>query len=140
MSNSPILIIEDDLDDQEIFAEAIKTVGVVHPVIFFSNATSALEYMGQTDEQPYIVISDVNMPGMTGFEFRRIIKEDPYLAAKGVPFIIISTNAAPAAVRRAHALSVQGYFEKPKTLAEIVTMFRTIFEYWDLCRHINNTY
>ncbi|GAA4334424.1 response regulator [Flaviaesturariibacter amylovorans] len=139
MNKGPIVIIEDDRDDQEIYTDAIHVVGMRNEIRFFNNGSEALEYLSETEDQPYVVISDVNMPGMSGFELRRKVMEDPYLASKGVPFVFISTNASKVAVRHAHALSVQGYFEKPKTMAEITTMFRAIFSYWDLCRHINNT-
>ncbi|RYZ24541.1 MAG: response regulator [Chitinophagaceae bacterium] len=139
MSKGPIVIIEDDLDDQEVFVAAIESLNLGIPVRCFPRASAALQFLSESEVQPYIVFSDVNMPEMTGFEFRRIIKEDPFLASKGVPFIIISTDASKVAVRHAHALSVQGYFEKPRTVDEIRTMFKTIFDYWELCRHINNT-
>ncbi|TCJ17702.1 response regulator [Flaviaesturariibacter flavus] len=139
MPRGPILIIEDDLDDQEVFVDAIESLNLGIPIRCFERARAAIQYLSETEDMPYIVISDVNMPEMTGFEFRRIIKEDPFLASKGVPFIIISTDASKVAVRHAHALSVQGYFEKPRTVDDICKMFRTIFDYWELCRHINNT-
>jgi CheY-like chemotaxis protein len=59
--------------------------------------------------------------------------------AKGIPFVFISTNASKTSVRHAHALSVQGYFEKPNNMDEVKEMLGTLFSYWDKCKHINNT-
>lgn len=42
-------------------------------------------------------------------------------------------------VRRAYALSVQGYFEEPTSIDVMKKMLRTLFDYWELCKHINNT-
>ena len=76
---------------------------------------------------------------MTGLELKKSMEDDPYLRAKGIPFVFISTNATKTSVRHAHALSVQGYFEKPNNMEEMKDMMRTLFAYWDRCKHINNT-
>lgn len=139
MIKGPIVIIDDDKDDQELYAECIKTIGIQNEIRFFDGAREVLDYLLNTEEQPFIIISDVNMPGMTGLELKKIIQDNPYLCTKGIPFVFISTNASKVAVRHAHALSVQGYFEKPSSMESVIKMFRILFEYWDLCKHINNT-
>ncbi|MDB5206798.1 MAG: histidine kinase [Flavisolibacter sp.] len=139
MTKGPIVIVEDDHDDQEMYAEALKAIGIPNELRFFDGGRQALDYLTTTEEQPFILLSDINMPGMTGLELKKILQDDAYLAAKGVPFVFISTNATKVSVRHAHALSVQGYFEKPQSLEGIKSMFRTLFDYWELCKHINNT-
>lgn len=139
MIKGPIVIVEDDKDDQEVYAEAIKNIGISTNILFFDEPQKALEYLSTTEEQPFIILSDINMPGLSGLEFKRIIQDDPYLRAKGIPFVFISTNASRVSVRHAHALSVQGYFEKPNSINGIKAMLRTLFDYWTLCKHINNT-
>lgn len=76
---------------------------------------------------------------MNGLELKKQIQDDPYLCTKGILFIFISTNATNVSVRHAHALSVQGYFEKPNNIEGIKTLLRTLFGYWEMCKHINNT-
>lgn len=139
MTKGPIIIIEDDAEDREIYTEVLQSIGVTAELRFFENAESFLHYLGETDEQPFLVLSDINMPGMSGFDLKRILAEDAYLQSKGIPFIFLSTNSSKAAVRHAHALGVQGYFEKPHTMPEIRDLFRKIFDYWHLCRHMSNT-
>lgn len=136
MTKGPIIIVE---DDQEIYAEALKAIGVPNEVRFLENGKQALDYLLTTEEQPFIILSDINMPGMTGLELKKQIQDDPYLCTKGIPFVFISTNSSNVSVRHAHALSVQGYFEKPGNMEEIREMLRTLFAYWERCKHINNT-
>ena len=139
MIRGPIIIVEDDKDDQDIYAEAIKAIGVKNKIHFFSEATEALKYLSTTEEQPFIILSDINMPGMNGLDFKKHIHDDPFLRTKGIPFVFISTNASKMSVRHAHALSVQGYFAKPSSMEEIKGMLKKVFEYWQLCKHSNNT-
>jgi CheY-like chemotaxis protein len=139
MTKGPIIIVEDDKDDQEIYEESINAIGVPNEVRFFNGAKQALNYLLNTEEQPFIILSDINMPEMNGLELKKQIQDDPYLCTKGIPFVFISTNASKVSVRHAHALSVQGYFEKPSTMDGIKQMLRILFEYWQLCKHINNT-
>lgn len=139
MTEGPIIIVEDDKDDQELYEESIKAIGIRNEIRFFDGAKPVLDYLLNTEEQPFIILSDVNMPGMTGLELKKYIQDDPFLCTKGIPFVFISTNASKVSVRHAHALSVQGYFEKPSNIEGVRQMLRTLFEYWQLCKHINNT-
>lgn len=139
MTKGPIVIVEDDKDDQEVYGEAIRAIGIPNEIRFFDGGKQVLDYLVTTEEQPFIILSDINMPGMTGLELKRSMEEDAYLKAKGIPFVFISTNATKVSVRHAHALSVQGYFQKPNNMEEIKDMLRTLFSYWELCKHINNT-
>ncbi|MFN2438469.1 MAG: response regulator, partial [Chitinophagaceae bacterium] len=107
MTRGPILIVDDDSDDQEIYADAIKAIGIKNEILFFGGGEDALDYLITTTEQPFIILSDINMPQMNGLQFKERIQQDNYLREKGIPFIFISTNATPSAVRQAHALSVQ---------------------------------
>lgn len=139
MTKGPIIIVEDDIDDQEVYTECFQAIGIPNQIRFFNGAKEALDYLLNTEEQPFIILSDVNMPGMTGLELKKQIQDNPYLCTKGIPFVFISTNASTVSVRHAHALSVQGYFEKPSSMEGVKMMLKTLFEYWELCKHINNT-
>jgi CheY-like chemotaxis protein len=139
MTKGPIVIVEDDIDDQEIYADAIRAISIPNEIWYFDTAEKALDYLRTTREQPFIILSDINMPQMNGLEFKEEIQHDDYLREKGIPFVFISTNASASAIRLAHQLSVQGYFQKPGSFEAIKDMLRKLFDYWELCKHINNT-
>ncbi len=139
MTKGPILIVDDDTDDQEIYADAIRELGIPNEIRFFNGGQEALNYLLTTTEQPFIILSDVNMPLMNGIRFKEKIQRDNYLREKSIPFVFISTNASALTVRQAHNLSVQGYFEKPDKMENVKNMLRKLFDYWELCKHINNT-
>jgi CheY-like chemotaxis protein len=79
------------------------------------------------------------MPQLNGLQMKEVIQRDEFLRTKGIPFVFISTNAGKETVRQAHALSVQGFFQKPTTMDEIKDMLQKLFDYWELCKHVNNT-
>jgi CheY-like chemotaxis protein len=66
----PIVIIEDDIDDQDILSEIFKELNYSNKLIFFSDSVKALEYLTDTDTEPFLVLSDINMPKLNGMELR----------------------------------------------------------------------
>ncbi|MEO8762508.1 MAG: response regulator, partial [Bacteroidia bacterium] len=60
--NGPVIIIEDDEDDQLMINEIFQTLGYVNIVVFFKDGIKALEYLNQTDVIPFLILSDINMP------------------------------------------------------------------------------
>ena len=71
--SGPIIIIEDDSDDQENLADIFKELNYSNELIFFGDSLLALEYLTDTDIEPFLVMSDINMPKLNGMELR----EDP---------------------------------------------------------------
>lgn len=62
----PIVIIEDDVDDQDILAEIFKELNYKNELVFFGDSELALEYLTNTDTEPFLVLSDINMPKLNG--------------------------------------------------------------------------
>ncbi len=68
--SGPIIIVEDDIDDQEIFADVIKELGISNELIFFPRCPEALQFLQTSTKQPFIIICDINLPGLNGLEFK----------------------------------------------------------------------
>src|ERR1044071_6094843 len=85
-----ILIIEDDEDDRDILQEIFRDLGYKNNLVFFSDSTQVVDYLRRPDIQPFIIISDINMPKLGGFELRNIILNEEVLADKDIPYIFIS--------------------------------------------------
>lgn len=134
----PIILIEDDEDDLEIIDEIIKKLGIPNELKFFTDGKQALEFLRTTTVQPFLILSDVNMPLMSGFELRKIINDDEELRSKSVPFVFLTTSADPAAIREAYKMNVQGFFVKGSNLDGISRIMKMLYEYWQECRHPNN--
>lgn len=137
-TSRPIIIVEDDLDDQEIMQEVLNDLQVGYRIDFYTHAQELLDYLYTTNEQPFLILSDVNLPSMNGLELRKIISENEYLRLKSIPFVFLSTSCDEYAVKEAYNLTVQGYFVKQHSIPDIKATMKLIIEYWEKCEHINS--
>lgn len=135
MLKSPILIVEDDKDDCELLTTALMSIGIKNEFICFQNPAEALAYLKTTKNDTYLIISDVNMPMMNGFDFKKKINEDTRLYSKNIPFVFLSTSASSYLVNEAYTLCIQGYFQKPNDFKSMNEVARSIIEYWNTCKH-----
>jgi CheY-like chemotaxis protein len=131
--SGPIIIIEDDLDDQEILDSIFEELGYNNEIIFFSDGEMALKYLTDSTIEPFIIFSDINMPKLTGMELREKIHENEDLRIKSIPYLFFSTSAEQQHVVEAYSKSVQGFFVKPSNFKEIKETIQTIVAYWNRC-------
>lgn len=131
--SGPIIIIEDDLDDQDILTEIFQELDYKNEIIFFNEGEKALDYLTDTNIEPFIIFSDINMPKLNGMELRAKIHENEDLRIKSIPYLFFSTSAEQQHVVDAYSKSIQGFFVKPKKYEEIKETIKTIVEYWQKC-------
>lgn len=129
----PIIIIEDDLDDQEILNDVFQSLDYKNEVIFFADGEAALVYLTSTEVEPFIIFSDINMPKLSGMELREKIHENEDLRLKSIPYLFFSTSAEQKHVVDAYSKSIQGFFVKPSSYEQIRETIKTIVNYWDAC-------
>jgi len=131
--SGPVIIIEDDQDDQEVLAEVFRRLEYPNEIIFFSDGEQALEYLIQTTIEPFIIFSDINMPRLNGIELRSKVHENEDLRMKSIPYLFFSTVAEQQHVIDAYSKSVQGFFIKPSDFNKMTAMIKNIVEYWQDC-------
>jgi len=131
--NGPIIVIEDDKDDQEALVEIFKKLDYVNKVVYFYDGNHALEYLNKTDVQPFLILSDINMPRINGFELRSKVFTNLQLQTKCIPYLFFTTGATKKTVIDAYALSVQGFFIKQNSMQGLERTIKKIIEYWQEC-------
>jgi CheY-like chemotaxis protein len=129
----PIIIIEDDLDDQDDLTEIFKKLNYGNEVIFFTDGDKVLEFLNKTDIHPFLILSDVNMPKINGFQLRNKVFTNELLKTKCIPYLFFTTAATKKSVLEAYSLSVQGFFLKTNSMAELEKTVKRIMEYWKEC-------
>jgi CheY-like chemotaxis protein len=103
-SHCPILIVEDDADLREMMAQLLSLEGFRAATV--ANGKEALQYLGAS-ECPEVILLDLMMPVMDGWEFRRRQRADPNLS--DVPVIVLSAIDQP----QARDLHADAFLKKP---------------------------
>src|SRR6478752_1110473 len=129
----PIVIIEDDIDDRDILTDIFRELNYDNKLIFFSDSVQALAYLTETDIEPFIVFSDINMPKLNGMELREKIHNNEDLRMKCTPYLFFSTSSEQQHVIDAYSKSVQGFFVKPHSFPELKRTLTIIIDYWKEC-------
>ena len=129
----PIIVIEDDLDDQMILGEIFKELKVANDVIYFANGVDAYEFLVKSKHQPFIILSDINLPKLSGFELRDKVHNNEQLRLKCIPYLFFTTASDQKMVVEAYSKSVQGFFVKPRQYAELRRVINNMIEYWKDC-------
>ncbi len=118
-----VLIVDDDRSIREAMGELLADEG--YNVSQAANGQEAIEYLRERPTRPCLILLDLNMPVMTGWEFRRIQKQDPQLAA--IPVVVFSADRSVS--HGATALEAVAYLEKP---LDIDRLLDTVS---NLCHH-----
>lgn len=135
--DAPVIIIEDDIDDQEILIEVFKRLGYKNELCFFGDGQAALDYLNKTEVIPFLILSDINLPKLNGFDLRQKIREDAKLELRCIPYLFFTTASNQQAVIDAYSMSVQGFFIKQSKISEIEKTITVIMEYWKRCTSPN---
>lgn len=102
-----ILIVEDDADNQELVTRFLRRSG--HEVFLapdgFAGVAAAREHL------PDLILMDLGLPGMDGWEASRSIRNDP--ATAQIPIIALTAHAFTQEVNRAVAAGIDSYELKP---------------------------
>lgn len=108
--SGPIIILEDDEDDQELVEEALREIGIDNSIVFLNNGEEGLKYLRTTKELPCIIISDLRMPMVDGLEFKMQMDREPALQQMNIPFVFLTTTCyKPAQTEVYSRITVQGF-------------------------------
>ncbi|RID70030.1 hypothetical protein BRARA_C02085 [Brassica rapa] len=122
-----VLAVDDNLIDRKLVEKLLKISSC--KVTTAENAIRALEYLGLGDQNQHIdaltnndlkvnlIITDYCMPGMTGFELLKKVKESSNL--KEVPVVIMSSENIPTRINKCLASGAQMFMQKPLKLSDV---------------------
>jgi CheY-like chemotaxis protein len=136
--NGPIIIIEDDADDQDFLTEIFQKLNYQNKILFFFDGQEALDHINTSNDLPFLILSDINMPKLNGFALREKLKTDAKLSNKCIPYLFFSTAVSQKAVIDAYSQSVQGFFVKQNSMSELEKTISAIMEYWRRCAAPND--
>lgn len=130
-----IIVIEDDVDDRELLKEVFEELKMGKFTRFFDSCVAAFEYLLTSVENPFLIISDINLPALTGLDFLQKINENEQLRKRSVPFVFLSTASDKNIIAKAYKMFAQGFFVKPLTVVGLKQTIQIIVDYWSICRY-----
>lgn len=130
MQSQAVWIIDNDIDDQEVVRHVWQELKLPNELVFLESAQQALQTLEHLTYAPFIIICELNLPAMDGFELRRIMLETNKKIFKSVPFILWTTQASEVQIMKAYDLSVHGLFIKDASFNELKQTFTCIINYW----------
>lgn len=134
MSKSgPLVLVDDDTEDSELVLLSLEGLGFSNEVKVFHTAEAALKFLYDSPQEPFLIVSDINMPKMNGLQFKKTIDDCNILREKCIPFIFLTTSTR--FVSDTCDLNIQGYFEKGNSLNELSETMKIILKYWNRTRH-----
>ena len=115
LNNLHIIIAEDDNDDADVIVEIFNKNPDFTKISLVSNGEELLNYLKDTsNENPDIILTDINMPILDGIEALQEILTDNDL--KTIPCFVYSTSINPSYKEKCDMLGVKAYLIKPYSL------------------------
>jgi CheY-like chemotaxis protein len=121
-----ILLIEDNIGDIELSRRAFRDTGIIFEVA--KNGEEALERLFSSLPRPDLILLDLNLPRVTGWEVLEQIKRSPL--TRSIPVIILTSSEADADILSSYKLHANAYVTKPATPAKFKDFAETFIGWW----------
>jgi CheY-like chemotaxis protein len=102
-----ILVVEDNRISRQLVETVLKPHG--YRLLFARNGQEAIEIA--TEKRPSLVLMDLKLPGMSGFEATQVLKSQPQTAS--IPVVALTAHAVGSERQRAEDAGCEGYIIKP---------------------------
>ncbi len=120
-----VMVVDDEDDLREIIGYLLKAIGVGH-VITAESGTDALTQLAETDGAVDLVICDIEMPEMTGYEFVGYVRYPMVSRFKDVPVLILTGYDTEPNMQEARKHGIDGFLVKPPTIELLRAHIRSI--------------
>jgi DNA-binding response OmpR family regulator len=115
-----IMIVDDDFAITELMKALLQMEG--HEPTTVNDSTLAFEIANSVE--PDLITLDLMMPGLTGYELCKILKDDPKFS--NTPIVIISAKDDPESKRKALEAGAKDYIIKPFNIDNFIAMIDTL--------------
>jgi CheY-like chemotaxis protein len=125
--------VEDNPGDVRLTREALRDAKVMNNMMVANDGVQALTYLRQEGQyaeatRPDLILLDLNLPRMNGFEVLDAIKVDMKL--KRIPVVILTTSQAEQDIVRSYDLHANAYVTKPVDLEQFIKVIKAIEDFW----------
>jgi|SRR5580692_2293446 two-component system response regulator len=136
MDSEPILLVEDNPDDEALTLRALKKNNIRNEVIVARDGAEALEYLfgtgrhagRDTSVMPQVILLDLKLPKVDGFEVLRKMRADP--RTKLLPVVILTSSNEEVDRINGYDLGANSYIRKPVEFNGFIEAVRQLGLYW----------
>jgi CheY-like chemotaxis protein len=125
--NQLLFLVDDDVDDHEIFKSALTQVDDGIVLLIAGNGQDALKMLSAQDRLPDYIFLDLNMPRMGGIQFLAEIKKSESLSK--IPVIVYSTSNHPGDKEKALQAGAERFFTKPARYTELCELLQSLLQH-----------
>lgn len=128
-----LLLVEDDDGDVLLARESLGGLSTPIDLEVVSDGAAALAFLRRNGAEPDgrrpdLILLDLNLPGMSGWEVLRAIKGDVQLHA--IPVVVLTTSKSENDIRAAYDLGANCYITKPPGLKEYESAIQRLGDFW----------
>ena len=113
-----ILLVEDDPGHALLIEKNLRRAGITNTIIALDNGQKAVDYLfnkagygNDPHPAPFLILLDLNLPVLDGYQVLKIIKNDPH--TKQIPVVVLTTTDNPQEISRCYELGCNVYVTKP---------------------------
>jgi two-component system response regulator len=136
MDNRPILLIEDNPDDEALTLRALQKNNIKNQVVIARDGAQALEYLFGTGQYadrdmtiwPHVVLLDLKLPKVSGLEVLRALRGDP--RTRLLPVVILTSSNEEQDRAEGYGLGANSYVRKPVEFGSFIEAVRQLGLYW----------
>jgi two-component system, response regulator len=141
MNDRVILLVEDNRDDEELTLRALAKTNITNRVVVARDGVEALDYLFRRgthanrsqDEEPQVVLLDLNLPRIDGLEVLRTVRADPTLRL--LPIVVLTSSIEEQDLITSYGLGANSYIRKPVDFTQFVESVRQLGLYWLVLNH-----
>jgi len=131
--NGEIIIIEDNEDDRNVLEYVFEKLGYPNRRAYFGDGASVLAYLEAPYAEPFLILSDIDLPYMDGIDLNSQLSTDIEIRRTGVPYLYLTNRATHKLIIDGYSKLAQGYIIKPSSPKELISTLKAIMDYWQVC-------
>lgn len=129
-----IMLIEDNDGDQLLTRKALEAWGIGHDLHIMQDGEEALDYLNRNKKgafgtkRPHLILLDLNLPRVDGFEVLETLKTDPEL--RQIPVIVLTSSSAESDLIGAYTRHANAYMVKPGSPQDFESAMKSLGVFW----------
>jgi CheY-like chemotaxis protein len=136
VSDKPILLVEDNPDDQALTRRALKKNNILNDVVLAQDGVEALDYLFGTGAHagrdvsslPAVVLLDLKLPKVDGLEVLRRLRSEE--RTKLLPVVVLTSSKEEQDLVHSYSLGANSYIRKPVDFGQFIEAVRQLGLYW----------